>query len=40
MQAFLLSSPLSEPLVLPSTGGERTIVKRDAMSIASRANAV
>lgn len=33
VQAFLLSSPLAEPLVLPYHGGERTIVKRDAMLI-------
>lgn len=33
VQAFLLSAPLAEPLVLPYHGGERTIVKRDAMLI-------
>jgi L-alanine-DL-glutamate epimerase-like enolase superfamily enzyme len=33
VRAFLMSSPLAEPLVLPYYGGERTIVKRDAMLI-------
>jgi len=33
VRAFLLSCPLAEPLRLPFFGGERTIVKRDAMLI-------
>ena len=33
VEAFLLSSPMKEPVVLPFYGGERTIVKRDAMFI-------
>ena len=33
VQAFLMSFPLPEPLKLPFHGGERTIVKRDAMLI-------
>ena len=33
VEAFLLSSPLDEPLLLPFYGGERTILKRDAMFI-------
>lgn len=33
VKAFLLSCPLPEPLVLPYYGGERTILKRDAMLI-------
>jgi len=33
VQSYLLSSPLPEPLVLPFYGGERTILKRDAMLI-------
>jgi len=33
VQAFLLSSPLPEPLRLPFYGGERTILKRDAMLV-------
>jgi L-alanine-DL-glutamate epimerase-like enolase superfamily enzyme len=33
VQAFLMSCPLPEPLRLPFWGGERTIVKRDAMLI-------
>jgi len=33
VQAFLMSFPLPEPLVLPFYGGERTILKRDAMLI-------
>ena len=33
VEAFLLSSPLEEPLLLPFYGGERTILKRDAMFI-------
>lgn len=31
VEAFLLSCPLPEPLKLPFWGGERTILKRDAM---------
>ncbi len=33
VQSFLLSCPLPEPLHLPFYGGERTILKRDAMLI-------
>src|SRR5258705_715047 len=33
VRSFLLSYPLAEPLRLPFFGGERTIVKRDAMLI-------
>jgi L-alanine-DL-glutamate epimerase-like enolase superfamily enzyme len=33
VESFLLSSPLPEPLRLPFWGGERTILKRDAMFI-------
>ncbi len=33
VEAFLMSSPLPEPLRLPFWGGERTILKRDAMLI-------
>jgi L-alanine-DL-glutamate epimerase-like enolase superfamily enzyme len=33
VESFLLSCPLAEPLRLPFWGGERTIVKRDAMFI-------
>src|SRR5436305_11441830 len=33
VQAILMSCPLSEPLKLPFWGGERTILKRDAMLI-------
>ncbi len=33
VQSFLLSSPLPEPLHLPFYGGERVIMKRDAMLI-------
>ncbi len=33
VEAFLLSYPLPEPLRLPYYGGERTILKRDAMLI-------
>jgi len=33
VEAFLLSYPFAEPLRLPFYGGERTIVKRDAMLI-------
>src|SRR5690242_4408125 len=33
VQAFLMSCPLPEPLRMPFWGGERTIIKRDAMLI-------
>src|SRR5882724_13006931 len=33
VRSFLLSYPLAEPLKLPFYGGERTILKRDAMLI-------
>ena len=33
VEAFLVSCPLTEPLVLPFYGGVRTVVKRDAMYI-------
>ncbi|PWU02978.1 MAG: hypothetical protein C5B51_19730 [Terriglobia bacterium] len=33
VRAFLLSYPFAEPLLLPFYGGERTILKRDAMFI-------
>jgi len=33
VRSFLLSYPLPEPLKLTYYGGERTIVKRDAMLI-------
>ena len=33
VEALLLSCPLPEPLRLPFWGGERTILKRDAMII-------
>jgi L-alanine-DL-glutamate epimerase-like enolase superfamily enzyme len=33
VSSFLLSYPLPEPVVIPFPGGERTIVKRDAMLI-------
>ena len=33
VQAFLLSYPFPEPIRLPFYGGERTILKRDAMLI-------
>ena len=33
VQAFLMSYPFAEPLVMPYYGGERTILKRDAMLI-------
>ena len=33
VEAFLVSCPLPEPLVLPFYGGMRTILKRDAMYI-------
>ncbi|HYL36828.1 MAG TPA: mandelate racemase/muconate lactonizing enzyme family protein [Bryobacteraceae bacterium] len=37
-QAHLLSYPLAEPLTLPYYGGERTILKRDAMVIRVKAD--
>src|SRR6516165_12375414 len=33
VRSFLLSYPLPEPVRLPFHGGERTIIKRDAMFI-------
>ena len=33
VEAFLMSCPLAKPLVMPFYGGERTILKRDAMLI-------
>ena len=33
VRSFLLSYPLPEPVRLPFYGGERTILKRDAMLI-------
>jgi L-alanine-DL-glutamate epimerase-like enolase superfamily enzyme len=38
VQAFLMSSPLPKPLLLPFWGGERTILKRDAMLIRLKAD--
>src|SRR5213592_3502991 len=38
VEAFLMSCPLPEPLRLPFWGGERTILKRDAMLIRLRAD--
>src|ERR1041384_8233871 len=38
VQAFLMSYPFAEPLRLPFWGGERTILKRDAMLIRIRAD--
>jgi L-alanine-DL-glutamate epimerase-like enolase superfamily enzyme len=38
VHAFLMSYPLPEPMRLPFYGGERTILKRDAMLIRVRAN--
>ncbi|MGB9605827.1 MAG: hypothetical protein ACPL88_08125, partial [Bryobacteraceae bacterium] len=37
VRSFLLSYPLAEPLRLPFWGGERTIVKRDAMLVRAEA---
>ena len=37
VDAFLLSYPMPAPVVLPYYGGERTIVKRDAMLVRVRA---
>ena len=36
--AFLMSCPLPEPMRLPFYGGERTILKRDAMLIRVKAD--
>ncbi len=38
VRAFLMSCPLPEPLRLPFRGGERTILKRDAMLIRVKAD--
>src|SRR5436309_7878425 len=38
VEALLLSYPLPEPLRLPFWGGERTILKRDAMLIRVKAD--
>src|SRR5881394_1892927 len=38
VQALLMSCPLPEPLRLPFWGGERTILKRDAMLIRATAD--
>jgi L-alanine-DL-glutamate epimerase-like enolase superfamily enzyme len=38
VQAFLMSFPFPEPLLLPFYGGERTIIKRDAMLIRVKAD--
>src|SRR5688572_29168263 len=38
VQAILMSCPLPEPLRLPFWGGERTILKRDAMLIRVKAD--
>ncbi len=38
VHAFLMSYPLPEPLLLPFHGGERTILKRDAMLIRVQAD--
>src|SRR6266498_388921 len=38
VRAFLMSWPLPEPLRLPFWGGERTILKRDAMLIRVQAD--
>jgi len=38
VKAFLMSYPMAEPLRLPFWGGERTILKRDAMLIRVRAD--
>src|SRR5215831_18122843 len=39
VRAFLLSYPLPEPLVLSYYGGERTIIKRDAMFVRAETDA-
>jgi L-alanine-DL-glutamate epimerase-like enolase superfamily enzyme len=38
VRAFLMSFPFPEPLLLPFYGGERTILKRDAMIIRVKAD--
>jgi L-alanine-DL-glutamate epimerase-like enolase superfamily enzyme len=38
VEAFLMSYPLPEPMVMPFWGGERTIIKRDAMLIRVKAD--
>ena len=38
VHAFLMSFPFPEPLLLPFYGGERTIIKRDAMLIRVKAD--
>src|SRR5580765_7871549 len=38
VQAILMSCPLPQPLRLPFWGGERTILKRDAMLIRVKAD--
>jgi len=38
VQGILMSCPLPEPLKLPFYGGERTILKRDAMLIRVKAD--
>src|SRR5439155_6006188 len=38
VEAILMSCPLPQPLRLPFNGGERTILKRDAMLIRVRAD--
>jgi L-alanine-DL-glutamate epimerase-like enolase superfamily enzyme len=38
VRAFLMSCPLAEPMRLPFHGGERTILKRDAMIIRVKAD--
>src|SRR5712675_2082287 len=38
VEAALMSYPLAEPMVMPFWGGERTILKRDAMLIRVKAD--
>src|ERR1051326_2577392 len=38
VEAFLMSYPFPKPMVMPFWGGERTIVKRDAMLIRVKAD--
>src|SRR5262245_7961829 len=38
VEAFLMSCPLPEPMLMPFWGGERTIIKRDAMLIRVKAD--
>ena len=38
VEAALMSYPLPEPMVMPFWGGERTIIKRDAMLIRVKAD--